>query len=152
MNSTSNAAPTSAARTPLVDAGLALVRIGLAVVLIAHGAQKLFDYGISGVSGAFAEAGIPAAGAAATVAALVEFVGGIAMLLGIGSRAAGVLVAAQMAVAILTMHLGAGFFADAGGMELPLLVATTALGLALSGPGRFSLAGLLFRSRTSLIA
>lgn len=129
-----------------------MLRIGLAVVLLAHGAQKLFEYGLPGVSGAFAAAGVPLAGAAATTAALVEMVGGIAILLGIGSRIAAVLVVIEMLVAIFTMHLGAGYFADGGGAELPVLVAGTALGIALAGPGRFSVAGVLLSRRSQLLA
>ncbi len=145
-------ATTRAERAIRTDAGLAVLRIGLAVLLLAHGAQKLFEYGIPGVSGAFTEAGVPLAGAAATAAALIEAVGGLAILLGIGSRIAAVLVAVEMLVAIFTMHLGAGYFADGGGAELPLLVASTALGIALAGPGRYSLAGLLLARRSQLLA
>jgi putative oxidoreductase len=44
-----------------------------------------------------------------------------------------------MIVAAVSVHWKNGVFATVNGIELPLLYATGALGLALTGPGRFSL-------------
>jgi putative oxidoreductase len=43
-----------------------------------------------------------------------------------------------MLVAALSVHLGKGFFSQNGGYELPLLFATVAVGIALTGPGHLS--------------
>src|SRR6476619_2863283 len=64
------------------DVTLLIGRIALGIVLIAHGWQKFFTYGISGATASFEQMGIPAAGAAAVFAALVELVGGIALIVG----------------------------------------------------------------------
>ena len=47
-----------------------------------------------------------------------------------------------MLVAIATVHWGKGFFATAGGIELPFLYAAGALTLAFTGFGAFSLDAL----------
>lgn len=132
-------------------AGLLVIRLGLGGLLLAHGIQKVFAFGIPGVTGSFEAAGVPAPGLAAVAAAVIETLGALLIIAGIGSRITSVLVICSMVVAMLTMHLPAGYFADAGGIELPLLIATTAAGLVLAGPGRLSVAGALGRSR-SLIA
>jgi hypothetical protein len=44
-----------------------------------------------------------------------------------------------MLVAIVTVHLGKGFFAQNGGYEYPLVLAVTALTLAFTGPGSLSI-------------
>jgi putative oxidoreductase len=50
---------------------------------------------------------------------------------------------AVMIVAAASVHLPHGLFAQNNGIELPLLYAAAALGLALIGPGRYSLDALL---------
>jgi putative oxidoreductase len=51
--------------------------------------------------------------------------------------------AIDMLVALLTAHLGHGFFAADGGFELELLLGATSLGIGLAGAGRFSLDAVL---------
>ena len=48
-----------------------------------------------------------------------------------------------MIVAAVTVHWKNGLFAMANGIELPLLYGATAVVLALTGPGLFSLDALL---------
>jgi putative oxidoreductase len=48
-----------------------------------------------------------------------------------------------MLVASVTVHWKNGLFASANGIEIPLLYGTAAVGLALAGPGRWSLDALL---------
>jgi len=125
-----------------IDTALTVLRVVLGITFIMHGGQKIFVYGFDGVAGSFAQMGIPAAGLMGPFVALVEFFGGIAIVLGLLTRLAALGLAATMIVAILTVHLKAGFF-NPGGIEFPLSLLGTAITLAITGAGAFSLDALL---------
>src|SRR5438105_11832372 len=93
------------------DLGLAVLRVLVGVVFLAHGGQKLFVFGPAGVQGAFGQMGIPGADFVGPLTALVEFFGGLALISGLLTRLASVGLAAVMLGAIAFVHLSAGFFA-----------------------------------------
>ena len=125
--------------------GLALLRIALGLIFVAHGAQKLFGVfgggGPAGTAGFFGSIGIPAAGIMAWVVGFAEFFGGLSVLFGFLTPVGGALIACVMAVAILSVHLKNGFFASNGGIEFPLILLAAALALVAAGPGRYSVDG-----------
>ena len=82
--------------------GMAPLRLAVGLVFLMHGGQKLFVFGVAGVAGFFGNLGIPAPMAAAVVVSLVEFLGGIALVLGFLTRWAALLLAINMLVAVLT--------------------------------------------------
>lgn len=119
-----------------------MVRIAAGLILVPHGAQKLFGwfggYGIDATGQFFAaKLGLPAS--LALLAGLIEFAGGLALAAGLLTRPVAALVAGLMAVAVVQVHLGAGFFWTSGGYEYPLLWGIVALSYAIRGGGRFSL-------------
>jgi putative oxidoreductase len=125
-----------------IDTALAALRVVLGITFLLHGGQKLFVFGFDGVSGAFAQMGIPAPGLLGPFVAFVEFFGGIAILLGLLTRLAALGVGATMVVAILTVHLKNGFFAPMGG-EFPLSLLASAIALVIAGAGAFSIDALI---------
>lgn len=118
-----------------------LLRVVLGLVFIMHGAQKLFGAfgggGISGTAGFLGQLGFPAAGFFAVILAIVEFFGGLFVLVGLFTRYASLLIAIDMIIAILTVHLSKGFFAGNGGYEFVLTLLLVAVALLFSGAGKY---------------
>jgi putative oxidoreductase len=118
-----------------------LVRVAAGLLLVPHGAQKLFGwfggYGIDATGQFFAtKLGLPAS--LAVVTGVIEFFGGLLLAAGIATRAVAMLVVGLMAVAVVQVHLPAGFFWTNGGYEYPLLWGIVALSYAIRGGGRYS--------------
>lgn len=125
-----------------IDAALAILRVAAGSIFIAHGAQKLFVFGFAGVTGFFTQAGIPLPGLMGPFIALLEFFGGIALVIGLLTRLASLGLAFNMLGAIFLVHLKGGFF-NPSGIEFPLAVLGVNLALVLTGPGTFSLDALI---------
>jgi len=125
-----------------INISLALLRVILGLTFVIHGGQKLFVMGFTGVSGMFGHIGIPMPGLLGPFVALVEFFGGIAIVLGLLTRLAALGLAGDMLVAILTVHLKAGFF-NPNGFEFPLALFAIAVSLAVTGAGALSVDALI---------
>lgn len=115
--------------------GLLLIRLGLAAVFIAHGISKLSN--MDQTIGFFASLGLAAF--FAYLVAIVELLGGIAMLLGLWTKWAGYALAIIMLVAIILVKSKMPFAKGAYEIDLMLLVA--ALGIAMIGSGKYSIGG-----------
>ena len=126
-------------KTQQTQWGIALLRIVTGVIFFMHGWQKLFEMGHGGVSGFFTSLNIPAPEVAAAIVIAVELLGGLALILGFLTRLVAVPLAIDMLVALLTVHLKAGFFAATGGYEFVLLLAAASASLFFLGSGAFAL-------------
>jgi len=125
-----------------------MVRVAAGLLLLPHGAQKLFGwfggYGVEATGQFFAaKLGLPAS--LALIAGLIEFFGGIALALGLATRIVAALVVGLRAAAVLLVHWPIGFFWTAGGFEYPLLWGLVALAFVFRGGGRYSLDALIGR-------
>lgn len=120
------------------------IRLGLAAVMIAHGAQK--------VLGSFNGPGFKTFIAGTTpfgfmrpawlwlaAAALSELVGGILIGLGFLTRVGAFLFACVMLTAIIGVHWPSGFFANNRGYEYPLSLLAMAIALLIAGGGQASI-------------
>jgi putative oxidoreductase len=119
--------------------GLAVLRVAVAAVFINHGRQKLFVYGFAGVTGAFTQMGVPFPGVMGPLIGVLEFFGGIALVVGFLTRLLGVAFAFDMLGAILLVQLKKGF----SGYELEFLLLAASVALFLTGAGRFSVDAFL---------
>jgi putative oxidoreductase len=126
---------------------LLVVRLVFGLMMSAHGASKLFGwfggYNITATGEFFAQLGFRPGRTFATVASLTEIIGGLLIAVGLLGPVGPALVLSVMIVAFVTVHRGKGLFAATTGIEVPLLYATAAVMLALTGPGLFSLDALL---------
>jgi putative oxidoreductase len=131
--------------------GITLFRLIVGLVFVMHGAQKLFTYGHAGVVGGFTQMGIPAADLTAWVVTIVEFFGGLALILGLGTRIVAVPLVIDMLGAIVFVHWKNGFFLP-NGYEFALTLLVASASLALTGSGALALDNLIGRSRRADVA
>ena len=114
--------------------GLAVLRIAVGAVFIDHGYAKLFKFGFAGVTGAFTQMGVPLPGIMGPFVGLLEFFGGIALVIGLLTRLFALGFAIDMLVAILLVQLKKGF----SGFELEFLLMAASVALLFAGAGDFS--------------
>ncbi len=124
------------------------LRVATGLLLVPHGAQKLFGvfggHGLAGTSGWLESVGYPAPMLMAVLIGCVEFFGGLMIAFGFLTRPAAFAAALFMAFAV-SFHIGNGFFWTAKGYEYPLLWGFAALFFAIRGGGPFSVDSRLSR-------
>lgn len=130
--------------------GPAVLRLALAAVFIAHGAQKLFGVwgggGLQGTSAYLAQLGLQPSYPLAIATGVIEFGGAIMLLLGAYTIVTALALIVDMAVAIWAAHLAHGFFINwalvpgqGHGYEFNLTLIGALICLMLAGPGAFSI-------------
>ncbi|HSU93543.1 MAG TPA: DoxX family protein [Gemmatimonadaceae bacterium] len=127
-----------------LDIAMLVLRLVLGAVFITHGHAKLFSMGFSGVTNFFTSIGVPLPGVAAPLIALLEFIGGIALVLGVLTRVVAFLLACDMLGAIIFVHAAHGYAAPKG-VEAVLGNFGMAVAIALVGAGAYSIDALLSR-------
>ena len=131
----------------LSDLALLLGRIGLAALMIAHAVLE-YEFGggsLAGVVRLFEQAGIPLAPLTGPGNLLLEAVGGVAILLGLGVPVIGVLMALNMLGAWVLVHPTPLYAMDHSGPETVIAIGLLSLVLAVTGSGRFGLDHLIAR-------
>jgi putative oxidoreductase len=128
---------------------LLVVRLGLGVVFFAHGAQKVLGwFGGPGLQTTMAnmQKGLGIPPAATVIAALIEFLGGLALLAGFLVRPAALGIIVVMLVAVSKVHWQHGFFLNwsltpgkGHGYEFNLALIAMALAILIGGAGMFSI-------------
>jgi putative oxidoreductase len=132
----------------LLDRGqphvLSLYRIVIGLLFMCHGAASLFGVlgGAKGKGGALAMWTWPG-----WWAALIQLVGGILVLVGLGTRPAALLCSGSMAYAYFVVHQERALFPIQNGGELAAAFCWGFLIIAFFGPGPISVDALISRGR-----
>jgi putative oxidoreductase len=123
------------------SSGLLLMRVVVGLTLSAHGLNKFFGGGkIPGTAGWFDSMGMKPNGRVhAILAASTETGAGVLFALGLLTPLAAAGFVGLMIVAAYTVHLKNGFFIVKSGWEYNLVLAVVAVGIAMVGPGKYSL-------------
>lgn len=125
----------------LQDLGCLFIRVMIGVVFVFHGGQKLFGFfdgaGLVGFA-KYLETTIqvPYPAYAAVLAGGAEFLGGLALITGVGMRIMIIPLVVTMGVASYMGHAHT-FSMQQNGMEYPLTLGVVLIGLLMMGPGRF---------------
>ncbi|MXO76776.1 DoxX family membrane protein [Paenibacillus sp. OT2-17] len=131
----------------MLASGLLLIRLVVGLLLVGHGAQKLFGwfggYGPKGTGGWMESIGIKPGVFMAVSAGLMELLGGALFALGLFTPLAALLITVTMLGAIFKVHGPNGIWATANGYEYPLVLIAVVIGITLTGAGSYSIDALL---------
>lgn len=118
------------------------LRIGLGLVFIAHGAQKVFGVwggpGLTAFTAGPAPFGLSPSWFWLGAAAFAELIGGTLVLLGLLTRLGALMIIPVMLVAMIAVHWSGGFFLSNRGIEYTVVLLAMALALFIWGGGRAS--------------
>ena len=152
----------------MTSAGLLVLRLVLAAVLVVHGGHVLFGLGAGGGLGPgglelaaarLARAGLEPGFPIAVIVGLVQFVGGILIAIGLLMRSAAIAAAALIGLVMWKEQAPWGWFLNwtgdptrGHGMEWSLLMIGALAALALAGAGDWSFDGQRSRKAASRAA
>src|ERR1700734_1146760 len=120
------------------DIAYTLVRVIVGYNLFMHGWVKLTQAGVAGVSGYMTKQGLDPASAFAIAAMVLETVGAACIFLGLFTRFFAAALAIELLIALLVVHLQAGFAVGKGGYEYVLLLGIVLFAIAIRGGGPYS--------------
>ncbi|MBI2985771.1 MAG: DoxX family protein [Deltaproteobacteria bacterium] len=130
-----------------VNWGLLILRLGVGLIFITHGYPKMAGKGTDpkvnrqGLENSIRRLGLPFPHEMAIVVGTIQFVGGLMLWLGLGTRLAAFSLAVIMLVAATRNFVEKQFL---GSADWPFSLLTSLLALLLTGGGTLSLDWLLF--------
>lgn len=127
--------------THTVDLAKLVLRLNLGLLMLLHGIAKLMA-GPGGIPAMVARTGLPSE--LGYLVYVGEVLAPLLVILGLWTRPAALVMAINIVVAVLLVHMGQfGQLTRSGGwaLELQAFYFFTALGVMLLGAGRFSLGG-----------
>lgn len=127
------------------EIGILILRVSLGLIFFLHGSEKLFGSGFSFVSEMLNMAGWILPVWLLLIVALVELLGGAALILGFAARPVALVLMLEMIVAVVLFHARQGFFIHtvpnaplAYGFEFHLALIGGLLATSLAGPGAYA--------------
>ena len=132
------------ARERWISLFLSILRIVAALILMQHGSQKLFQFPPSGAPGPVAPLVLMSQ---TGLAGVLEFFGGMMLLLGLFTRPVAFILSGEMAVAYFQVHAPRAFLPIVNRGELAAILCVGFLYLAFAGGGAWSVDAVMRRSR-----
>jgi putative oxidoreductase len=127
----------------MMDLGLLLIRLFVGITFMGHGAQKLFGwfggYGLKGTGGWMESIGLKPGVFMAFMAGAAEILGGFFFAAGVLTWVGAVFIVGSMLIAIFKVHGKNGYWVTQNGYEYNLMLIVVAIGVALIGPGAYTL-------------
>ena len=120
---------------------VALLRIVTALLFLEHGTAKLLGFPETAMAN-------PAVWSLPWIAGWFELIGGLLLLIGLGTRWIGVLLAGEMAVAYWYAHAPQSPFPLVNGGEAAILFCFVFLALAVIGAGEWSIEKMRAKNRS----
>lgn len=119
--------------------GIALLRVSLGLLFLAHGLLKVFVFTLPGTAGFLASVGLP--GFMAYVVTPMEIVGGLMLIAGLYTRWVAIALFPVLLVATVKVHGASGwlFTNEGGGWEFPAFFAVATVVQFLLGDGAFGM-------------
>jgi len=130
--------------------GLTLLRVVVGIVFLMHGIQKLFMMGVPAVVGFLGTIGMPYPRFFGVLLPLIELFCGAALVLGLATRANALIMAVEMGVAIVKVHLRNGFFMPTG-YEFALTLLAACVCLFAMGAGAASVDGAIWGVKNEIL-
>jgi putative oxidoreductase len=125
-----------------LDHAIALLRIVVGLLMMGHGAQKLFGWfgghGLSGTAGWFDSLAMPMPKGLSMFVGVCELVGGLLFALGLVTPLAALAISA-VALGAMAYHWPNGLWVSQNGFEYPLVLLAVAAAVGLAGPGAYAL-------------
>lgn len=134
------------ARDRWINILLSLLRVAAALVFMQHGSQKLFHFPPSGAPGPAAPLTLLSQ---TGIAGILEFFGGLLLLIGLFTRPVAFIVCGEMAVAYFTVHAPRAFLPIVNRGELAVVLCFVFLYLAFAGGGSWSVDALILGRRNA---
>lgn len=125
-----------------------ILRVVLGISFFIHGLSK-FQGGIENIVGWFDSIGLP--GVLAYAVAVIELVGGVALVLGLGSRVVSILLSLVMIGAMVKVKFAVGFLGNGqmAGYELDLAFLAMAIVIAINDSKLLALDQVIFNKQTN---
>ena len=123
--------------------GLTVLRIFVGIIFAAHGSQKLFGWfgggGLAGTAQWMESIGLAPGMLMAVLAGGTEFLGGLALIIGLLARPAALGLSFALLVAIFSVHISNGLFMANNGYEFALALLGGTVAVLIEGAGKLSI-------------
>ena len=131
-----------------LDISMLIVRVIAGLTMVAHGYQKVFVYGVVGMTDTFTKMAVPVPTLTGPFISYLELIGGVMLVVGLLTRPIALLLAIDMFAAAALVHLKGGYYMPSGA-EFVLLLMSLYIAIAIAGGGSMSVDASFAKSKNA---